>query len=155
MTPEERQQLIDRYADSLEALRIALFQIGAYGLDKAPAGEWTARQIVHHLADAEVIRSARFRLLLAGNEPRLPTFNEKDFAARQDYGRPLDASLSLLSAAREANLELLADVKEANWQNFGHLDGNRRFSLEDWLQLAANHCYEHVAQLQSYVRLGA
>jgi hypothetical protein len=110
---------------------------------------------VHHLADAEVIRSARFRLLLAGNEPHLPGFNEKDFVERQDYERPLDASLALLSAAREANLELLEDVDEASWQNVGYLDGGRRFSLEDWLQLAAGHCYEHVAQLQSYVRLGA
>jgi hypothetical protein len=151
MTPEERQQLIDRYAGSYEALQIALFQLGNYDLDSAPAGEWTPRQIIHHLADAEVIRSARLRLLLGAENPQIPGFSEHEFASRLDYSRPLDASWGVLKAATEANLELLSTVKEEDWQRGGYLDGGERFTLEDWLQRAAAHCYEHVSQLQSYV----
>jgi hypothetical protein len=151
MTPEERRTFIDRYAGSFEALQIALFQIGSYGLDSAPEGEWTPRQIIHHLTDAEVIRSARLRLLLTGREPRLPAFDEKDFARRLDYARPLDASLNLLRAALDANLELLADLSDADWQRAGELEGEGRFTLDDWLERAAGHCYEHVSQLQSYI----
>ncbi len=151
MTPEERQQLIERYAGSFESLQIALFQIGTYGLDNAPGEEWTPRQIIHHLADAEVIRSARLRLLLGASEPRIPGFSEHEFAYRLDYSRPLDASLGVLKAATEANLELLSTVSESDWLRAGYLDDGERFTLEDWLIRAAEHCYEHVSQLQSYV----
>jgi hypothetical protein len=46
---------------------------------------------------------------------------------------------------------LLADLGEDDWQRSGELEGEGRFTLEDWLERAANHCYEHVSQLQSYV----
>jgi len=151
VTPEERQVLIDRYAESYEALQIALFQLGNYGLDNAPPGEWTPRQIIHHLADAEVIRSARLRLLIGADEPRIPGFSEHEFASRMDYRRPLDASWGVLKAATDANIELLSTLSEAQWQRAGYLDGGERFTLEDWLERAAGHCYEHVSQLQSYV----
>ena len=151
MTPDERRSLIERYAGSYEAVQIALFQIGTYSLDEAPEGEWTPRQIVHHLADAEVIRSARLQLLLAGTEPRLPGFNESDFVTRLDYARPLDSSMALLRAALDANMELLLDLPEADWQRTGTLEGDGRFSMEDWLRRAAGHSYEHGTQLQSYV----
>ena len=151
MTPEERALLIERYAGSYEALRIAVFQLGGHGLDKAPAGEWTPRQIIHHLADAEVIRSARLRLLLGAEAPRIPGFSEHEFADRMDYSRPLDASWAVLKAATDANVELLSSLDEAQWQRAGFLDDGQRFTLEDWLERAADHCYEHVSQLQSYV----
>jgi hypothetical protein len=151
MMPEERQDLIERYAGSYEALQIALFHLGTGGLDSAPPGEWTPRQIIHHLADAEVIRSARLRLLLGAEHPRLPGFSEHEFANRLDYSRPLDASWGVLKAATDANLELLSTLREDDWQRAGTLDDGERFTLEDWLERAASHCYEHVSQLQSYV----
>ena len=150
MTPEERQRLIERYAGSYEALQIALFQIGNYGLDNAPQGEWTPRQIIHHLADAEVILSARQRLLLGTEEPQLPPILEHEFASRMNYSRPPDASWGVLKAATDANLELLSTLSERDWLRSGFLE-QERFTLEDWLERAASHCYEHVSQLQSYV----
>lgn len=150
MIPEERQHLMDRYAGSYEALQIALFHLGTLDLDSAPPGEWTPRQIIHHLADAEVIRSARLRLLLGAENPVLPGILEHEFASRMDYSRPLDASWGVLKAATEANLELLSTLSEQDWNRGGYLDGER-FTLEDWLERAAAHCYEHVSQLQSYV----
>ena len=50
-----------------------------------------------------------------------------------------------------ANIELLASVTEADWQRAGDLEGVGRFTLEDWLRLAAGHCFEHISQLESYV----
>jgi hypothetical protein len=153
MTPEERQQLIDRYADSFEALQIALFHIGSYGLDRAPSGEWTPRQIVHHLADTEVIRSARLRFLLAEGEVSIPRLYEDGFAARLQYQRPLDASLALLRASTEANVELLAGLDEHDWLRSALQNGEAPVTVEDWLRRAASHCYEHANQLEHYIHL--
>jgi hypothetical protein len=150
MTPEEREGLLERYASSFEALQIALFHIGTYGLDRAPEGEWTPRQIVHHLADTEVIRSARLRFLLAEGESHIPDFDERDFATRLQYQRPLDASLALLKAANDANIEMLDGLSEADWRRARHHHDGVPFTVEDWLLRAAHHCHEHADQLEAY-----
>jgi hypothetical protein len=155
MTPEERQQLIERYAGSFEALQIALLRIGSYDLDQSPPGEWTPRQIVHHLADTEVIRSTRLRFLLSEGDDYLPALYEEGFAARLQYQRPLDTSLALLRAAAEANLELLAGLSEEDWTRRGEQSDGMPITVEDWLRRAASHCYEHAEQLESYVNLNA
>lgn len=151
MTPEERKRLIEQYAGSFEALQIALFHIGNYSVDSAPPGEWTPRQIVHHLADTEVIRSARLRFLLAEGEVHIPNLYEVGFAARLQYQRPLDTSLALLKAATDANLELLAGLSEEDWLRAAIQDGGPLATVDDWLERAASHCYEHAAQLEKYV----
>ena len=155
MTPEEREHLMNRYAGSFEALQISLFHIGNYGMDSSPDGEWTPRQIVHHLADTEVIRSARLRFLLAEGDIHIPNFYEDGFAARLQYQRPLDASLALLKAATDANLELLAGLSEEDWRRTAQQDGGDPVSVEEWLRRAASHCYEHAGQLEAYVNLNA
>ena len=154
MTPDERQELMARYHGSFEALQISLFHIGSYGLDSSPPGEWTPRQIVHHLSDTEIIRSARLRFLIAKGDIHIPALYEDGFAARLQYQRPLDTSLALLKAATEANLELLDGLTEDDWLRAAIQDGGTPTTVEDWLLRAASHCYEHASQLEAYVNLG-
>ena len=68
MQPDERQQLIAQYEDGYRAVADALLKITPEELDAKPApGKWSAREIVHHLADSEMTAAVRFRLLLARN----------------------------------------------------------------------------------------
>ncbi len=106
MTPEERAQLIDRYAEGYNALAAALAEAEDV-MEIAPPGEWTPRQIAHHVADAAVIQSARLRILLAEDDPYIPGFDEIVFADRLQYDRSIVSSLVLLHATQDANLELL------------------------------------------------
>jgi hypothetical protein len=149
MTPEERLSLIERYATGLEAIQIALFRIGDHGLDEAPDGEWTPRQIVHHLADAELFRGARLRQLLAESSPALVTFDEREYAAMLDYSRPIEGSIVLLHALISTHLEILRGLPDDAWQRSGEHPDLGRFTMEDWLLRAANHGFEHAAQLES------
>ena len=58
MTTEttDRNALIERYRSGMADLEDALAGITASELDRPQAsGEWTARQIVHHLADGETM----------------------------------------------------------------------------------------------------
>lgn len=148
MTPEERLEHIARYAGGLEAVQIALLHIGEHGLDEAPDGEWTPRQIVHHLADAELFRSVRLRQLLAADDAQLPSFEQEHFAVRLDYSRPIQGSIELLRAMMNANMELLRGLSEDAWKRAGHHPVRGLYSMEDWLKAAADHGIEHAAQLQ-------
>jgi hypothetical protein len=148
MTPEERALLIKRYEDGCAVFLEALGAVPETGMDFAPAGEWSARQIAHHVADAELIRGYRLRQLLAQNAPRLQAFDERKFVSKLHYYRPVEASMALLRAVVRSNVELLALAFPEDWQRAGNHEEVGVFSLEDWLERAASHAYEHTEQLK-------
>jgi hypothetical protein len=148
MTPEERALLSKRYEDSCAAFAAALEAVPEAALDFSPPGEWSARQIAHHVADAELVRGYRLRQLLAQDAPLLQGFDEGQFAARLHYYRPVRASMALLKAAVESNVELLTLVFPEDWQRAGNHSESGVYTLEDWLRGAANHASEHTEQLK-------
>ena len=69
----DRTALIDRYAAGPADVVDALAGITAEELDRAPAPDaWTAREIVHHLADSETNSYVRLRRMLRGRPRRHP-----------------------------------------------------------------------------------
>lgn len=147
MTPEERALLIKRYEEGCAALVEALDAMPESALDFAPPGEWSARQIAHHVADAEVVRAYRLRQLLAQDAPLLQGFDEAQFVAKLHYYRPVRESLALFQAAVASNVELLTLVFPEDWLRAGNHDEYGVFTLDDWLQRAATHAFEHAEQL--------
>src|SRR5215510_4374447 len=65
MTPEERTELIAKYASGYDEVMKALdgFPVDSLGAHPIP-GKWSAREIVHHLGDSESFSAARLRKLL-------------------------------------------------------------------------------------------
>ena len=62
MTPEERNVLIKQYAEGYDEVIRALDNFPAESLGAHPLpGKWSAREIVHHLADSEMIAAVRLR----------------------------------------------------------------------------------------------
>ena len=55
----------DAYANAtVEFLKIAQ-ELSEAELDSSPSGGWTARQVIHHVADSEAQSYARLRRLIA------------------------------------------------------------------------------------------
>jgi hypothetical protein len=66
MDRARRQELIDRYADGHRVVLDAVCGATDRELDaRPPDGSWTAREVVHHLADSEMTSAIRLRRLLA------------------------------------------------------------------------------------------
>jgi hypothetical protein len=63
------RQLLDRYRDAPRALSDAVALLSASELDRRVGEEWSARQVIHHIADAELIEGTRLRRILAGGQP--------------------------------------------------------------------------------------
>ena len=58
-------------------------------LDARPrADAWTAREIVHHLADSEMTAAIRLRLLLVEDRPKILGYDQDAFVRRLHYERP-------------------------------------------------------------------
>ena len=72
MDPSTRKKLIDQYNDGYRVVSEALAGATDEELDAHPApGKWSAREIVHHLADSEMTSAIRLRLLLAVDNPKI------------------------------------------------------------------------------------
>jgi hypothetical protein len=147
MVPEERDLLIERYRDSFRAVAEALDRVGPNNVDKAPPGEWSPRQIIHHLADTELFRGARLRLLIAQDEPFIPGIDENRLAERLDYSRDVGSSLALMAAVMDANIELLDGLEDSDWSRAGTHEEFGPFSINDWLVRASGHGHEHATQI--------
>lgn len=149
MQPDERQQLIAQYQDGYRAVAEALLKITPEELDAAPApGKWSARQIIHHLADSEMTAAVRFRLLVAEDGPAIKGYDQDRFADRLHYERSHEASLELFRAVRASTAEVMACLTEADWLREGTHTEVGRFGLDTWLRIYAPHAHRHAGQIR-------
>ncbi len=149
MEQQEREQLIAQYKDGYRVVADALVKITKEELDARPAdGKWTAREIVHHLADSEMSAAVRFRLLVAEDRPAIKGYDQDEFARRLHYDRPHEASLELFRAARASTAEVMACLTEADWLREGTHSEIGRFGLDTWLRIYGPHAHRHADQIR-------
>lgn len=149
MDAATRHRLIDRYKGGYGEVVAALEGITEQELDRAPdPGEWTPRQIVHHLADSEMTAAIRFRRLLAEESPEIVGYDEMEFARRLFYDRPIEASLAVLEAARESSAQILDRLGEAEWERAGTHSERGYYSVETWLEIVSPHAHDHAEQIR-------
>ena len=154
MDAATRARLIEEYARGADDVRAALASApDDAALDARPApAEWSARQVVHHLADSETMSTIRLRRVLAEDGPLLQAYDENQFAARLHYERPLELSLAVFAAVRAANVELLACLTEAEWTRQGTHSDDGPYRVEHWLATYAAHGRDHADQIREAIR---
>ena len=147
MTPAERHALIGRYRDGAAILADAVRDATDAELDRLPAdGGWSARMVVHHVADSETNAAIRLRRLLVEDAPHIIGYDEGRWAERLRYDRPIATSLALIAAVRAASLELLLTVDEADWARAGTHSERGAYGMTTWLETYARHCHDHAEQ---------
>ena len=119
------------------------------GLLSRPGREgWSVRDVVVHLADAELIGALRFRMVLAEENPTLPVYNPDVWKRRLHYlWRSPEASLSLFQQTRFASAEMLRQCSASDWERIGVHPERGDLTLGQLLMSYAEHAAEHVAQI--------
>ncbi|MBI2755861.1 MAG: DinB family protein [Chloroflexi bacterium] len=150
MDHEQRQALIDRYREGYAAVEEALRGASDAALDARPApGEFTAREVVHHLADSEMTSAIRLRRLIAEDAPHIQAYDENQFARALYYDRrPTHASLAAMKAARDTSAQILDLLGEDDWTRSGTHSDSGAYSVETWLHVYAAHAHDHARQIR-------
>ncbi len=149
MEQAERDALIAQYEDGYRMIADALAGITEAGWDAREApGEWSPREVVHHLADSEMTSALRLRLLLAEENPDIHGYNQDAFARTLYYDRPVAASLAAFKASREATAPIARRMTDAQWRRAGTHSDSGRYTAEDWLRIYAAHAVEHADQIR-------
>jgi hypothetical protein len=145
----DRAALIERFRTGMADLEDSLAGATDADLDRPqPAGEWTARQVVHHLADSESMAYIRLRRLIAEDEPVIHGYDEPEWARRLHYDRPIEASIAVVAAVRAASLQLLQSLTLAEWARTGTHTESGTYSVDRWLEIYAGHTADHADQIR-------
>ncbi len=156
MDAATRRTLVERYRDGYRAVAEAVEGLTDAELDTRPTdGGWSARQIVHHLADSEMTSAIRLRRLVAEDRPVIVGYDEAEFARRLHYERPIGPSLDALRASRASTADLLDRLTEAEWARTGTHSESGPYSVERWLEIYASHGHDHAAQIRAAARSGS
>jgi hypothetical protein len=149
MDTNEREHLIRQYRDGHRAVMEAFQGITDQELDhSAVEGEWTPRQIAHHLADSEMMSAIRIRRMLTEKTPVIFGYDEKAFAEKLTSDRPIEPSLEAMRWARETCSQLLDRMTVDDWQIAGTHTESGRYTTEDWLRIYAGHAHDHAEQIK-------
>lgn len=148
MDKARRDELIERYKKGADEVRLALAEVGDR-LDVRPdPKEWTAREVVHHLADSELTSAIRLRRLLAEDDAEIVGYDENLFAQRLHYDRRVEASLDAMDAARRSSATLLDVLSDDEWARVGTHTESGEYGVLRWLELYADHPFDHADQMR-------
>jgi len=142
---------LERYRRGPELLAMVL--TGVFGEEEdfviAP-GKWSIRQIVAHLADAELVGAHRFRQVIAEDNPTLIAFDQDAWTRNLDYSRRKPKqSLETFRRLRAENHDLLKELPEETFDRAGNHSENGRMTLRQLLDGYAGHAESHARQLQA------
>ena len=149
MTHDERTRHIERYEAGYGEVVKALKGFPEELLTHHPfSGKWSAREIVHHLADSETTAAHRLRRLLTEEYPVVPGYDQDRWAILLRYNlREHAPALEAFRAARETTGQLLRAMTEDDWACTGWHTESGNYSAERWLQIYAEHAHNHADQI--------
>ena len=149
LTVERRNELIDQYAAGYDAVMAALERITTEELDaREGPGEWSPRQVVHHLGDSEMTSAIRIRRMIAEDHPLLQGYDQDRFAEVLFYDRPIEASLEAFRGARASTTPIFRALSEEQWARTGNHSETGNTSVEDSLVYYAFHAHDHADQIR-------
>ncbi len=117
-------------------------------LTVAPApGQWSVLQTAGHMLDGEVVASARYRWIVAHDEPRLTGYDQDLWVERlhDDRDDPQEM-LSMFAALRTANIGLWTRSSPAERARVGMHEERGPESYELTFRLMAGHDRNHLEQ---------
>lgn len=117
---EKQAKMIDEFQGTLANLDAVLADLPEEGLDWAEEGEWSIREVLHHVAEDCNVYAFIIERALA--TPNCKVFFG-EFPGNQEWGkrlgfgeRPVDIALELMHAHRKFLAELLGHFPD-RWEN--------------------------------------
>ncbi len=109
---------------------------------------WSARTIVHHVADSHLNCYVRFKWALTEDTPTIKPYDETAWAALPDTGADVSLGLNLLAAVHAKWDALLRAMDDAAFARpFHHPESGETLPLAEVLPLYTWHTRHHAGQI--------
>jgi hypothetical protein len=143
---------IERYRQATEEFISTASKLTDAELDAAKDQGWTARQVIHHVADSEAQSYARLRRLIVEPGTQIQGYDEAAWGENKTLGYeelPILISLDVFKAVRASSLEILKRLSVNQLENAGIHSESGEYSIQSWLESYVNHPMEHAEQIRS------
>lgn len=112
-------------------------------------GGWTARQVIHHMADSHMNAYIRFKWTLTETTPVIKAYNEKAWAETPETKLDPVISIAFLKALHVKWTAMLTLISPADLKKeFEHPDTKKRMPLDRLIALYAWHGEHHLGHLK-------
>lgn len=112
-------------------------------------GGWTARQVLHHLADSHMHAYIRFKWTLTESSPIIKAYNEKHWAETYEVAQDPALSVNLLRALHAKWIILLLSLKPSDYEKyFVHPETGKQVRLDRLMATYAWHGEHHLGHLK-------
>ncbi len=145
------QQICNDYEAATNSFLSIVEKLNSADLDAHKLDEWSARQVIHHMADSEAQSYARLRRLLAEPDGSIiQGYDEGAWAECNSLGYkdlPIENSLAVFVAVRAASLDILRRVVESDFNKFAMHTESGKYMLENWINSYSKHPIDHGNQI--------
>ncbi len=147
--------LANDYRASTEYFLELASSVSPESLDLHTPGEWSARQVIHHMADSEAQSYVRLRRLVA--EPigsSIQGYDEAAWAECSTLGYaqlPVEHALLVIQAVRTSSLDIIYRLSEHDLKRFGIHSESGAYSVTTWLETYIAHPRDHAEQLRKAI----
>jgi len=115
---------------------------------------WSILQITCHLADAELLASARIRRIITRDRAELRGYKQEVWADQLNYQqRRIETAVARFALLRRENTELLAGLPDSAWIQTGEHDEYGVLSLRQLIEDYLDHTAKHLEQIQKLTSL--
>jgi hypothetical protein len=143
---------INSYAQATAEFLSVANELTESQLDASHSGGWSARQVIHHVADSEAQSYARLRRLIAEPGTQIQGYDEASWGENETLGYkdlPIAHSLEVFKAVRASSLEIIKRLTPAQLDNSGTHSESGEYTIKTWLETYISHPLEHAAQIRS------
>lgn len=145
---------LEQYIDTIEKLPAeierTLHSLSAKQLDTPyREGGWTARQVIHHLADSHMNAYIRVKWCLTEATPLIKAYDEKAWAETPETKLDPVISIELLKALHIKWTALLRRIEPEDFsKEFIHPDTKKHVRIDRMVATYAWHGHHHLAHLK-------
>jgi uncharacterized damage-inducible protein DinB len=141
--------LIRRYENGVNKIENAVQGLSRDVLDREPQpGKWSIRQLIAHIADAELMAATRMRFVAAEPGAPLKAFDQDKWAAGLGYAHiPTEQALALIRALRTETATMLRGLPESAWNHTGRHEERGELSVARLLEETINHGEHHAEHI--------
>lgn len=132
-------------------IRAALAESPEHDVAPAP-GEWTARQVVLHVADNESVNMVRIRAVLTEDEPELYGYDSDDWTRFYNL-ETVETALKRWEVLRSNTVVLLQALSPEELSRRGVISYRGAESVRVLMAVLAGHDRDHVRQIQNALRV--
>ena len=110
---------------------------------------WTARQVVHHLADSHANLYIRVKCTISEDNPTVKGYSESDWAKMPDSKLPIESSLKIIEGLHERLVFLFKNLKQEDFEKtYFHPGYKQTYVLRNVIALYRWHSEHHLEHIK-------